>query len=197
MVPNFVIPPEVFALVILPILIFFARVVDVSLGTIRIIFVSKGVKYLAPVVGFFEVLIWLLAIGEIFKSMGNWVTILAYAAGFATGTFVGIKIEERLSVGKVRVRIITSEKSYEIIEGLKNARFATTSLHAIGTKGEVTIISVIIDRKNIKKVAKITREINPTAFYSIEDMRSVSESPMLAKKKRMRYHLHRPARKGK
>jgi uncharacterized protein YebE (UPF0316 family) len=185
MVFSAAISPEIFAWVVIPILIFLARIADVSLGTIRIIFVARGVKYLAPIVGFFEVLIW--------------ATIFAYAGGFAMGTFAGIKIDERLSIGKVRVRIITSKKRLEIVEALKKAHFKTTSLDASGTNEKVTIISVFINRKSVKRVTRIIREIDPNAFYSVEDMRSVSEGRILPKKRNeKRYHeMHRPARKGK
>jgi uncharacterized protein YebE (UPF0316 family) len=78
--------------IVLPLLIFLARVVDVSMGTIRVIFVSRGLKYLAPVVGFFEVLIWLLAIGQIMKNLSSPLCYVAYAGGFAAGNYIGIVI---------------------------------------------------------------------------------------------------------
>ena len=87
-----------FAWVVLPLLIFFARICDVTLGTIRVIFISKGFKYIAPCIGFFEVIIWLLAIGQVMNNITNVASYIAYGAGFATGTFVGMAIEEKLSL---------------------------------------------------------------------------------------------------
>ena len=92
---------DFFTWVLLPILIFISRVLDVSLGTMRLIFVSKGYKLLAPVLGFFEVLIWLVAIGQIMQHLDNIFCYLAYGLGFATGNFVGIYLEEKMSIGTV------------------------------------------------------------------------------------------------
>ncbi len=96
----------IFNYLILPLLIFLSRVVDVSLGTIRIIFVSKGFKFLSLVIGFFEVLIWLVAINQIWGNFTNIWLYLAYAAGFATGNYVGIWLDEKISLGNVMIRII-------------------------------------------------------------------------------------------
>jgi uncharacterized protein YebE (UPF0316 family) len=85
---------DIYAWVLLPLMIFFARVCDVSLGTVRIIFISKGIRYLAPFVGFFEILIWLLAISQIIQNLTNRYYYIFYAGGFACGTFAGIIIDE-------------------------------------------------------------------------------------------------------
>ncbi len=97
-----------FIWVIVPLLIFLARVIDVTLQTIRIVSISRGIRWLAPLVGFFEVLIWLLAISQIMKRVSNPVAYIAYAAGFATGTAIGQSIERRLSLGTVMLRVITA-----------------------------------------------------------------------------------------
>lgn len=102
---------DIFSFVVIPILICLARIVDVTIGTLRIIFISKGLKYLAPVMGFFEVIIWLLAIGQIMQNLGNAINYIAYGLGFAIGNFVGITIENKISLGFVLVRIITKEIS--------------------------------------------------------------------------------------
>lgn len=95
---------------ILPFLIFLSRIFDVSLGTLRIIFVNRGMKYLAPLIGFFEVLIWLIVIGNVMKNIGSPINYIAYAAGFATGNFVGIYLEGKLAMGVILLRIITQKK---------------------------------------------------------------------------------------
>jgi uncharacterized protein YebE (UPF0316 family) len=96
----------VFAYVLLPLLIFLARVLDVSLGTVRIIFISKGYKFLSLFIGFFEVLIWLTAINQIWSNLSNVWLYLAYAGGFATGNWIGIWLDEKISLGHAMVRII-------------------------------------------------------------------------------------------
>jgi len=166
---------DIYSLVILPLLIFLARVCDVSIGTIRIIFVSKGMKYLAPVFGFFEIWIWLLAIGQIMQNLTNFYYYIFYAGGFATGNFVGIYIDEKLSFGTVGVRIITKREATGLIDALKKANYGVTVVAAEGSKGNVKIIFTVVNRQNIQDVIKIVKRYNPKAFYSIEDIRYVSE----------------------
>ena len=90
---EFLVPGTwIFTWVLLPILIFFARILDQSIGTMRLIFLSKGMKHIAPFLGFFEVIIWLLAIGQIMQHLDNWVCYVAYGAGFAMGNFIGITL---------------------------------------------------------------------------------------------------------
>ena len=109
MVLQQVFESPIFGLIILPVLIFGARVLDVSLGTLRIVFISQGRKKLAPLVGFLEMLIWLLAAGQIFSNLTNILYYLAYAGGFAMGNYVGLIIEEKISLGLVSIHLIVKE----------------------------------------------------------------------------------------
>jgi uncharacterized protein YebE (UPF0316 family) len=169
------ITPEIFAFVIVPLLIFFARVCDMSLDTIRVIFVSKGIRYLPAIVGFFEVIIWLVAIGQVMNNLTNIVCYLAYGAGFATGTIVGMAIEERLSLGLAIVRIITKEDPSGLIQVLRSHNFGVTVLDAEGGKGKVKVVFTIIKRQDLHHIVKIVKDFNPGAFYSVEDVKSVAE----------------------
>jgi uncharacterized protein YebE (UPF0316 family) len=189
---------DLFKWVILPILIFLARLTDVSLGTMRIIFVSRGVKYLAPVIGFVEVNIWLLAIGQIMENLSNnnpnsIVCTLAYAGGFATGSFVGILIEEKVSIGLVLLRLISRHDTKELIEYLKSENYGVTIHDAEGVKGPVKIIFAVIRRKDLHSVLDRINQIHPHAFYSVEDVRSVGEAVMPIHRR----HLFSFQRKGK
>jgi uncharacterized protein YebE (UPF0316 family) len=166
---------EIYAWIVLPLLIFFARICDVSIGTIRIIFVSKGIKYLATILGFFEILIWLLAISQIMQNITNVFYYVFYAGGFAMGNFFGIIIDEKLSIGTVGVRIITRREAQVLIDALKKANYGITAVDADGSKGKVKIIYTVVNRQNIENVIKIVKVYNPKAFYSIEDVRYVSE----------------------
>lgn len=169
------ISPETYALVVLPILIFIARVFDVSLGTIRIVFISKGFKYLAPVIGFFEILIWLLAIGQIMQNLDNIYYYIFYAAGFAVGNFVGMHIEEKLSIGTQIIRVITRRRASKLLETLKSEGYGVTSTDAKGNKRQVKIIYVIINRRDVQNVIRLIKKYNPNAFYTIEDVKFVSK----------------------
>ncbi|UCC22469.1 MAG: DUF2179 domain-containing protein [Planctomycetota bacterium] len=166
---------DAFTYIVLPALIFLARVCDVTIGTIRIIFVSRGHKFLAPLVGFFEILIWLVAIGKIFENLDNVTCYIAYAGGFAAGNFVGIYIEERLAMGTLVIRVITRKGASELITGLRSAGYGATSIAAQGGSGTVSVIYSVIKRSDLDDVVAIIKKFNPKAFYSIEDVRFVSE----------------------
>ena len=164
-----------FTWVIIPLLIALARVVDVTLGTIRIIYISRGMKYLAPIFGFFEILIWLIAIGQIMKNLSNPVYYLAYALGFAGGNLVGIFVEERLAVGRVILRIITQRDATQLVDYLRSSGYGVTTVEAEGATGPVELIFTVIDRKKVESVVRSVQTYNPKAFYSIEDVRFVKE----------------------
>lgn len=171
-----VITPGVFAFVIVPVMIFFARVCDMSLDTIRVIFVSKGIHYLPAIIGFFEVIIWLVAIGQVMNNLTNVVCYIAYGAGFATGTIVGMAIEERLSIGLTSVRIITKEDPVELVQFLRSHNYGVTSIDAEGGTGKkVKMVFTIIKRQDLPHVVGIIKDFNPNAFYSVEEVKSVAE----------------------
>lgn len=163
-----------FDYLILPFLIFCARIIDVTIGTLRIVMVAKGQKAVAPILGFFEVLVWLLAISRIFENLDNWLCYFAYGAGFATGNYIGMKLEEKLAMGIVKIQIITRKKADQLIVNLTDAGYGITHHDAQGANESVSIIYTIINRKEIKKVEEIVTATNPKAFYSIEDVKSVS-----------------------
>ena len=169
------IDPGVFSLVIVPAFIFFARICDVTIGTMRIIFVSRGMKMVAPVLGFFEVFIWIIAVGQIFQNLTNPLNYFAYAAGFATGNYVGMLVEERLAMGLALIRIITQRDATDLIDYLRGAGYGVTVLDAQGKQGPGKVIFSVIKRKNIGDVEKAIHEFNPKAFYSIEDVRRAAE----------------------
>ena len=165
-----------FSYLIVPLLIVCAKIIDVSLGTIRIILVSKGSRSLAPVLGFFEVLIWIVAIGQVMQNLTNPVNYIAYALGFAIGNYVGVLIEHKLALGQVIVRVITKKDASELIDVLVNANFGVTVVDATGSKGPVHMIFTVIKRSQIGNIVPIIKQHNPNAFYSIEDIRYVSDS---------------------
>lgn len=167
--------PEIFAYVILPVLIFCARICDVTLGTIRVIFISKGIRYLAPFIGFFEVIIWLLAIGQVMNNLTNVVSYLAYGAGFAAGTYVGMVIEEKISIGLVTVRIITQHDPSELLQYIRSMNYGATCVDGEGGSGPVKVIFTIFQRQDLPHVIAIIKRDNPKAFYSVEEVRSVAE----------------------
>ena len=166
---------SLFSYVLVPVFIFCARICDVSIGTMRIIFVSKGKKNIAPFLGFFEVLIWIIAISKIMANLNNYVNYIAYAAGFATGNFVGMLIEERLAVGIQMIRVFTHQGGNELLQILNNKGYGATCVEAYGAKDKVNLIYTIVQRNDLKKVIEIINRFNPSAFYTIEDVRATNE----------------------
>lgn len=172
----FLISPEWYAWVILPLLIFLARICDVSMETIRVIYISRGIKYLAPIIAFFEIVIWLLAMEVVMNDLSNIANFMAFALGFATGTYVGLVIEERLSIGTVILRIVTTDESTDdIVAFLESEHFGVTYLDAKGARGDVRMIISLVNRTDIPRITRHIETTNPRAFFSIEDVRYVNQ----------------------
>ncbi len=188
---------------LLPIIIFLSRIVDVSLGTLRIIFVNRGMRYIAPVIGFFEVLIWLIVIGQIMQRISSPINYISYAAGFAAGNYIGILLESKLAVGLTMLRIITRTRAKELIVSLREMGYRVTHVPAEANSGKVQVIFLPTRRKEIPKLINIVQAYNPNALYTIEDMRSVSmwsiPGTQLNTNRRDRpyWRLYRFKRKGK
>lgn len=165
---------DLFSYVILPLLIVIARISDVSIGTLRIVMVSKGQKIIAPLLGFFEVVIWLITMSKVIQNIENWVAYVAYGLGFALGNYIGLILEEKLAVGVVRLQIITRANADQLILKLRGTGYGITYLEANGSEGKVAVIYSIIKRSNIQNVIDLIRLYNPQAFYSVADVRFVS-----------------------
>ncbi|MEX0608397.1 MAG: DUF2179 domain-containing protein [Balneolaceae bacterium] len=155
-----------------PLLIFFARIADVSLGTLRITMVSRGYKFASAALGFFEVLIWVIVVAQVLKSLDSWINYVAYAAGFSAGTFIGLYLEEKVKVGTLMIRIITQNKSTELIEALKSAGMAVTSINAQGGfNSDVKVIFTVLKRRKWNEIVEIIESVDPDAFFSSEDVK--------------------------
>ena len=178
---------DIFAWIVIPLLIFIARIFDVTFGTIRIIFVSKGKKFLAPFFGFFEIIIWLFAIGQVMQNFTNIAYYIAYAGGFAMGNFVGIYIEEKMAIGNLVVRIITNKDASALIEAFKSRNYGITIVDAQGATGSVKLIFTVIKRKDIDEVVGVIKYFNPKAFYSIEEVKAASEGVFPSRKPRFNF----------
>ena len=162
---------EAFSVNWVPIVIFLARICDVSLGTLRILFVSRGMKVKAALLGFLEVLIWVMVIAQLMQHLNNWANYVAYAGGFAAGTFLGMTLENKLKVGTVMIRVVTNGNASELIKRLKEAKVMLTFMDAQGGMGAVKIIFTIIKRKRWNEVVNIIEAFDSEAFYSIEDVK--------------------------
>lgn len=176
MIETLGISEEVFSYFLLPFLIFLARIFDVSINTIRIIYVLGGRRLTATMLGFFESFVWLMAIRQIFEHLDNWVCYVAYPAGFATGILVGMIIEEKIAYGKVIVRIITRKDIQMLREYLIDAGFRFTIVPAMGADGPESVVFTVLERQQLEKLLVNLKEIVPTAFYTVEKVNRAAES---------------------
>ena len=179
---------QIYQYILLPLIIFFARICDVSLGTMRIVFVSKGKKNIAPILGFFELFIWIVVINEVFKSADSIVCYLAYAGGYAAGNFIGLNIEERLALGSQLIKVFSPKDVTLLQKHLNEAGFGVTVIEGDGSAGKVKILYTVINRKTFAQVEKILKEFDPLIFYVIEDVRLVKSGIFPAARHDMPFH---------
>jgi len=158
--------------VVLPILIFLARVCDVTLGTLRIIFVSRGRRRVAPLLGFFEVLIWIVVIGQLVQHLQSPTAYIGYAGGFAAGNFVGMWLEDRLALGTFILRVMVSGDGKSLAKKIHDAGFGVTRVAGEGSAGPVELIYTVVKRKHVRCVMAIIHEASPGAFVTVEEVRS-------------------------
>lgn len=175
---SYGISEQLFDYLIMPFLIFIARVGDVSINTLRIMFMMNGKKNIAPFLGFFEALIWLLAIGQIFQNIDNPLSYLAYAAGFGTGTYVGMYFDEKLAFGRVLVRVITPEPMMDLMDYMKEHDHRFTNVGGEGRFGKVNLLFTVLKRDSLKSFIEKVRSLDEKAFYTIEGVKRASEDDM-------------------
>lgn len=152
--------------------IFSARICDVSLATVRMLMVMRGQRLYAALIGFFEVIVYIVALGKIFANLNNPLNLIFYAAGFATGTVVGSLIEEKLAVGTLTVQVITMNAPLELTEKLRKDGYGVTVIEGQGREGTRYILQIILQRKHVHELRKLIDEWDKCAFWTIFDARS-------------------------
>jgi len=182
---------------LLPLLIFFARVVDVSIATIRILFLSKGIKGWTTLMAFFEILIWLLAMTQIMQNLSNPVCYIAYAGGFSMGTLIGMIIEEKLAFGKVLVQVISPLDVAPLIKRFEVDNIGVTKVRAEGVKGGVQILYSVVDRSALHSIKKCILSFDPKAFYLVHEIKSSNKGIFSPKNPMRRIERLRRLRKSK
>jgi uncharacterized protein YebE (UPF0316 family) len=169
----------------LPLIIFLARVADVSMGTVRMIAVTRGQRLLAVVLAFFEILIWVTAISTVFSHLDNWLNVLGFAAGFATGNAVGMGLERRIALGMQMITFLSCGRSQAVAERLKFNDLEVTTFEANGRRGPVAMCVIVVPRKLTESVIRMAKEIDPEVLTTVEDVR---ESTVLQP------HFHTPGK---
>jgi len=162
---------EFIPVALLPVLIFFIRVADMSLDTLRVLFVVRGRRPQAWVVGFVQSALWVIAVASVLSHLDNLLNVLAYAAGFATGNVVGMRIEERLAIGHSHLRVISRQRGEAVAGAVRSAGYAVTELSGKGKDGAVSILTTSVRRRDIDPVRIEVLQADPDAFVTLSDVR--------------------------
>jgi len=166
-------------------LIFAARVTDVTLATLRMLMVVQGRKVYSACIGFFEILIYVTALNQVVNNLDNVGNLLAYALGFACGNYIGITIENKIALGTLAVQIIhKGDNNQELVEELREAGFGVTIFAAQGREGSRDVISAVIRRKDLEKIKKIVYKFDPDAFIITNSISPISGGYFSAIKKK-------------
>ncbi len=151
-----------------PILIFLARICDVSIGTTRMIFVINGHRWIAAILGFFEVLIWVLAVGGVVNHLNEWTAVFGWASGFAVGTMVGMVIEDRIAMGYRTLRVINADHRIDVSNALRERGYRVTRVEGTGLKGPVELAFMVVRRRHAPEALRNIHGIAPEAFVTVE-----------------------------
>ncbi len=165
--------PLTWAALLSALIIFGLRVVDVSLATVRVLAIIRGQRLMAWALGFFQALVFVVAIRQIFANLDNIWNMVGYAAGFATGTVVGMWLEEKLAMGYTHLRVISPGRGEVLAGRLREAGYAVTEVAGRGRNGTVNILNLTVPRKRVPEVRRIVIDFDPKAFITMEDVRPV------------------------
>lgn len=164
--------------------IFFARVADVTLATFRTLMVVQGRAVQAAVIGFFEIIIYVTALGTVVNNLDDPWKILSYALGFACGNYLGVVMENKIALGNLSVQVILkTRENNELKERLRHTGFGVTGLMGHGLEGEREILNLVINRKDLKVVQKLIYDYDPTAFMTVGNINPISGGYFLPTKK--------------
>lgn len=156
-----------------PLVVFMLRVTDVSMATIRMLLIMRNRRYLAPFIGFFEVLLWVAAIGIVVQHLTSPLHVIGYAAGFATGNFVGLRLEERLALGLATIRTVVRTGGAELADALREAGFGVTEMIGRGREGAVEVLYSVLPRRQVGRYLEIVDRGAPDSFVVVDEPRRV------------------------
>jgi uncharacterized protein YebE (UPF0316 family) len=167
-----------------PLLIFFMRIVDVSLATVRMLLIMRKAKLWAPLIGFFEVLIWLLAAGTAIQHLDSPWHVLGYAGGFAAGNLVGLLLEERLAFGFASVQVFAPSHGSELAEALRVFGHGVTQLPGLGREGPVDLVMSVVKRRDLPAVKELVNDLAPESFLSVEEPSAIQRGWLFPKRRK-------------
>jgi len=167
-----------------PILIFFLRITDVSMATVRVLLIVRNAKWVVPLIGFFEVSIWVFAVSAVVQNLTSPWHVIGYAGGFATGNYVGMLLEERMALGLATVRTMVKSGGAELAGTLRELGFAVTEMAGRGRDGEVEVLYSVIPRRQVAKYVHTVDHDAPTSFVVVDEPRAVRRGFMFPRRGR-------------
>lgn len=176
---------DIISYMLLPALIFLARVADVTVATVKLMFVVNNARKAAAILGFFEALITIMALSRIMQDANNMLAFVMYAAGFATGTYVGMWIEEKMAYGSVLVRIISKHIPYELLSYLAENQYRYSMVDANDQSGNTQVLLTLCKRSKLGTLLGNLETIAPQALYTIEGVKQVSHDLLPKQQKKV------------
>jgi uncharacterized protein YebE (UPF0316 family) len=166
-----------------PFIIFGLRIIDVTLATLRLLLTMRGAKKIVPVIGFFEALIWVLAVGTAIQNLHSIWHLLGYAGGFGAGTLVGLAVEEKLAYGLATVRIICTADGDDVADGLRERGYGVTEFSGYGRQGKVEMIYTLVPRRQVREVMRTVEALDDDAFISVEEPRLIQRGWLFGRRR--------------
>lgn len=160
--------PELLSLLLAALLIFSLRILDVTLGTLRITYLVRGRRSVAGLLGFFEALVWLTAAAQVLGSLDSPVKFVAYAAGYAAGTMLGVSVERWIAAGDSLLRVVSKVDAPPLEGALRAAGYFVTSVNGQGRDGDVRVLFTVLPRRKVPEALKVVRRVNPAAYVTVE-----------------------------
>lgn len=168
---------------LLAVAIFLSRIVDVSLGTIRSILIFRGYRSVGALLGFFEVVIWVVAVGQVITNLDRWYLIVAYAGGYASGNWIGAWIESRIALGAEMVRVVSANPEVELAVRLRAQGFTVIEVGgSTADRSPVEVLLVVESRKRVPRLLALVREHDPRAVCTVSDVKiAASNAPQTSR----------------
>lgn len=157
-------------------LIFVLRTLDVGISTVRIVILGRGKRGLAAALGFVEAIVWVVAVARVLDGIDDPARMVAFAAGFAMGTYLGSMVEEWLAIGQALVRVVAPVDSPSVAADLRELGFGATVFNGDGMDGEVRLTFCVVERKRLHEVTRLIQGLNPDAYVTVDDTASVDLS---------------------
>ena len=158
-------------MVLAGVFVFLMRLGDMSLDTLRLLFMMRGRKLLAALIGAIQATVFILAVSAVLSGPLNFWTVLGYALGFSSGVVVGMFAEERLAIGYAMLRVYSTLCGQQIAAALRAAGYAATEIMARGKEGKITVVNCVIARRDVSSVRAIIDGVDAAAFVTIDEAR--------------------------